>query len=91
MGKKTVAPLGPGRRSLSWSPATRATRYEVVFLSGDLSELARIDSLTEPALVLDHASLPAGLTSGSTVLWRVGAFAGRDELARSGTAPLNVP
>ena len=86
-----VAPLRAGRRSLTWSPAPGATRYEVVFLAGDLEPVARVDSLTEPALVLDPASLPAGLAPGSTVLWRVGAYAGRDELARSGTAPLTVP
>ena len=86
-----VESLGQGRVSLSWSPAPGATRYQVVFLSGDLSEVARVADVSAPAIVLDRASLPAGLVSGGTVLWRVGAYEGRDELARSGTVPLTVP
>ena len=89
--RPAMTPLGEGRASLSWAPAPGATRYEVVFLSADLSEVARVRDLTAPTLLLDRASLPAGLTSGTTVLWRVGAYAGDDEVARSGTSPLTIP
>ena len=86
-----VTTPGPGSTNLSWAPAPGATHYEVVFLASDLSEVARVKGLAAPAFVLERASLPAGLTSGTTVLWRVGAYAGGDEVARSGTAPLKVP
>jgi len=86
-----AARMGGGRVRLAWSPAEQATGYEVTFLAQDLRELARVDSLTAPMLVLDRAALPAGLVSGQTVLWRVSARAGRDELARSATAPLTLP
>lgn len=86
-----ATPLGDGRVQLAWSPASSATSYGVTFLAEDLHELARVDSVTAPGLVLDRAALPAGLLPGQTVLWRVDARAGRDELARSTAAPLTLP
>jgi len=86
-----ATPLGGGRVRLVWSPASAATSYGVTFLAEDLHELARVDSVAATALVLDRAALPAGLLPGQTVLWRVTARAGRDELARSTAAPLTLP
>lgn len=83
--------LGDGRVQLAWSPAASATSYGVTFLAEDLHELARVDSVTAPGLVLNRAALPAGLLPGQTVLWRVTARAGHDELARSTAAPLTLP
>lgn len=86
-----ATPRGGGRTQLAWAPAAQATRYGVTFLGDDLEELARIDGLASTSLVLDRAALPAGLVSGGNVLWRVSAYAGRDEVARSATTPLIVP
>jgi hypothetical protein len=83
--------LGDGRVQLAWSPASSATSYDVTFLAGDLHELAHVDSVTASGLMLDRAALPAGLLPGQTLLWRVTARAGRDELARSTAAPLTLP
>jgi hypothetical protein len=86
-----ATPLGHGRVRLAWSPAANASNYSVTFLAEDLRPLARVDSLLAPGLVLDRAALPAGLVPGQTVLWRVTARAGHDELARSTAAPLTLP
>jgi hypothetical protein len=82
---------GDGHVQLTWASAPRATRYSVTFLGADLRPLARVDSLTATTLELDRVALPAGLVPGRTVLWRVSAYAGRDELARSVTVPLALP
>jgi hypothetical protein len=89
--RPVATPLGRGRVRLAWSPASAATSYDVTFLAEDLHELARVDSVAAPGLVLDRAALPAGLLPGQTVLWRVTARAGRDEVARSTAAPLTLP
>jgi len=83
--------LGDGRTKLAWAPAAQATLYGVTFLGDDLQELARVDSLASTSLILDRAALPKGLASGRNVLWRVTAYAGRDEVARSPASPLTVP
>jgi hypothetical protein len=82
---------GDGGAQLRWTPAPRATRYSVTFLGADLRPLARVDSLPTTTLDLDRVALPAGLVRGHTVLWRVSAYAGNDELARSVTVPLALP
>jgi len=86
-----VAPQDGGGTRLSWSAAPRATRYTVVFLAGDLSEIARFDDLATTELVLTDDARPAGLDAGRSVLWRVTAFSGRDEVARSSASPLTLP
>ena len=86
-----ATPLGDGRTRLAWAPAPQATGYAVVFLDDDLHEIARIGDLETTTLVLDRAALPAGLRSGQTLLWRVAAYSGGDEIARSTTSPVSVP
>ena len=71
--------------------APGATSYTIVFLSSDLSEVARVDRVAQATYVLDHDALPAGLASGTDALWRVTAYACADELARSSTLPIAVP
>jgi hypothetical protein len=83
--------MSRGRVRLSWAPAPGATHYSVVFLAGDLSEIARVENLTVTELMLMPDALPAGLVSGSDVLWRVTAFVGSDEIARSTATPLTLP
>ncbi len=83
--------LGDGRTRLTWAQAPGATRYTVVFLAGDLTEVARVDDLTETELLLDSAALPPGLLAPADVLWRVTAYAGPDEIARSNTNPITLP
>ena len=63
----------------------------MVFLADDLREVARVGDLRAPSLALDPAALPAGLASGQLALWRVTAYKGRDQIARSATSPLTVP
>lgn len=89
--RPVATPLGGGRLRLAWAPLPGATRYGVTFLGEDLRELARADDLPRTSLELDRGALPEGLTPGRTVLWRVSAYAGADELARSGTLPLTLP
>jgi len=62
-----------------------------VFLSADLSEVARVANVNETHLDLAPAALPSGLRSGEQVLWRVHAMRGPDEVAHSRTQPLTLP
>ena len=79
------------RTRLTWRAAPRASGYEVTFLSANLDEVAHVTGLSAAHCVLDRDALPAGLASGQSVLWRVSAYAGSDEVARSPAAPLVVP
>ena len=83
--------MSPGQTQLRWTAARGATDYTVVFLSSDLHEIARVPSHGAVGLMLEQDALPRGLVSGETVLWRVSASAGGDELARSNTSELVVP
>jgi len=83
---------GPGGSlALHWSAAPEAERYAVVFVSPDLTEIARVEDLAEPSLDLSGASLPPGLDPGSDVLYRVVAMRGGDEIARSRTVAITLP
>jgi len=87
----TSTKLDARRTRLTWHAAPRATSYGVTFLSEDLREVAHVDDLKGTTLLLDRVALPVGLVSGRPALWRVTAYAGADELARSDTAPLEIP
>jgi hypothetical protein len=84
-------PLPDGTLRLCWNPAPTADRYAVVFLAGDLSEIARVNDLVSTQVDLRPDSLPAGLRPGGAVLWRIVAYEGRDELGRSPVAPITLP
>ena len=87
----TAVTAGDGALRLTWNPAPGATRYAVVFLAADLSEVARVDDVTATELVLERDALPAGLARSTDVLWRVTAYAGGDEIARSTASPVTLP
>lgn len=94
--RPAVRAIGPGPGTagavrLTWAPAPGATRYAVVFLAGDLGEIARVDTGTTTEFELAAPALPAGLASGQAVLWRVTAYQGADEIGRSDTLPLTIP
>ncbi len=86
-----VTAMSRGRVRLGWTPAPGATHYSVVFLAGDLTEVARVEGLAATELMLARDSLPAGLVPRSDVLWRVTAHIGSDEIARSTAIPLTLP
>ena len=83
--------LDDGALRLEWTPSAAADHYALVFLSPDLSEIARVADLREPHVDLRSGALPAGLTPGSHALWRVIAMRGADEVARSRTAAITIP
>jgi hypothetical protein len=87
----TAVPVGNGALRLAWNPAPGATRYAVVFLAADLSEVARVDDVAATELVLERDALPAGLARSTDVLWRVTAYASGDEIARSTASPVTLP
>lgn len=80
-----------GSVRLEWLATPGATTYTLVFLSADLAEIARVPDVTTTNFDLRAGALPAGLTAGTPVLWRVQAMNGNDELARSKTTALTVP
>jgi len=80
-----------GTVRLAWSPAREADRYDVVFQSPDLNEIARTNGVAATELILTPTSLPPGLRPGAHVLYHVVALRGPDELARSRTVSLTVP
>lgn len=82
---------GEGRMVLAWSAAPGATQYTVTFLGEDLHEIAQAQAVGSTTLELDRDALPQGLAPGQSVLWRVTALEGGDELARSAAAPLTLP
>jgi hypothetical protein len=82
---------GDGSLRLEWLAATGATTYTLVFLSPDLNEIARVPDLHDTRYELRPGVLPAGLTSGASVLWRVEALSGSDVLSRSRTTAITLP
>jgi len=83
--------LPDGTLRLEWSPAPEALSYSVVFLSPELTEVARVTNLGETHLDLRAEALPSGLQPGGHVLWRVLAMHGADEVSRSHASPLTLP
>jgi len=89
--RATPRQLPGGRLRLEWAPAPEALSYSVVFLSPELTEIARVTNLGETHLDLRPDSLPSGLRPGGHVLWRVLAMHGADEVSRSRALPLTLP
>jgi len=87
----TSQELPGGTRRLEWERQTDALDYTVVFVAPDLHELARVPGVTDTHLDLRPGALPSGLGSGQSVMWRVIAMRGRDELTRSGTMVVTLP
>jgi hypothetical protein len=76
---------------LSWHADPRADSYTVVFLSADLTELARIAGVSETSFVLTPETRPAAIPADAQGLWRVDAYAGADSIARSPASPITFP
>lgn len=88
----TLVPVaGDGVVTLAWEPVAGADGYDVVLLATDLSELGAPVHVTEPRLELRRDALPAGVTSGSKVLWQVTARIGERELSHSVAAECVAP
>ena len=83
--------LSDGALRLSWSAEPEADAYAVVFLSPDLTEIARVADVRDTHLDLRTHELPAGLVPGRLVLWRVLALRGPDEIASTSALPLTLP
>jgi hypothetical protein len=93
----TGIPLRPVRMAaggaivLDWGPVAGADRYQIELTATDLSALPGPPSVAAPPFTLSPTSLPAGLSHGQTVLWRVTAYRGGDAIGHSATAPLRLP
>jgi hypothetical protein len=83
-----AVPLPDGSWRLTWPGSADAESYEVVFLSAELTEIARVTGLRETHLDLRPDALPSGLVLGSHVLWRAHAMRGTDEVSRTAVVPL---
>jgi len=93
-GELVLAPpvtRADGSVLLSWSPLSDAERYAVVFQSPDLVEIGRLTDITGTTLGLSARALPDGLAPGGSVLCRVVALRGADEIARSKTIAVTLP
>jgi hypothetical protein len=87
----SVRTLGDGTLRLEWTPTPEATGYALVFLSPDLTEIARVAKVRETRFELRAGSLPPGLPSGADVLLQVVAMRGSDEITRAQTVAIRIP
>jgi hypothetical protein len=76
---------------LHWAVVTGADAYRVVFYDATLAEVARVDSLVAPMLVLSSSALPAGLVAGARVEVEVVALSRGDPVGRSRLSPVTLP
>lgn len=80
-----------GKLRLRWDAVPGAERYELVFHSAELVELARVDAGASTDREFAAGSLPAGLAAGARIEVEVVAIARGDELARSRLVELQLP
>ncbi len=90
-GLLPVAPASGGALRLGWTRVPGAEDYEVRLYSADLAQLAALGPTADTTLVLRPQALPARPRPGETVLWRVYARRGGDEIAYSPVGMLRVP
>ncbi len=76
---------------LSWVAVTGAEAYQVILYSADLAELKPLPPVPTTRMVLRRDDLPVGLARGTPVFWRVLAFQGGEEIARSEVGSFPVP
>lgn len=81
----------PGGIRLSWPAVPEADAYRVILLGAGLSEIARIEDLREPSVVLNAASIAGGLRSGSEVQVEVTALRAGDPIATSRVRAIRIP
>jgi hypothetical protein len=77
-----VSVLSDGRVELTWDPVEEADAYRVVLYGADLEEAARFDVAGRSSLTVDPEGISPSGGSG-TLLYRVLALRGGDEVARS--------
>lgn len=61
---------------VSWPAVEGADAYDVVFLSADLREVARVRDVRENHLTLERSALPAGVSAGVPLLVEIDARSG---------------
>lgn len=79
-----------GAVELSWRRVSTADRYELRLYSPELRELAALPAAPETAFVLTPGAV-AGVATGDTLLWQVGALRGDYLLAKSGLQIVVMP
>lgn len=77
--------------TLAWSANPEADHYQLRFFSTALSEIGHRDLARDTSVTLTAGELPATYTSGETILWRVVAMKGGDELESSAPGSLKKP
>jgi hypothetical protein len=89
-----LEPAQPGPAAslrLRWQPLEGADSYQVRVYSTGLEELARLEPVANPEMVLRREQLPPGIAPGATLLWRVAALRGGDDVALSPVGRLRAP
>jgi hypothetical protein len=83
---------GPdGTIRLAWSAVEGAERYEVRLYSTTLVELARLPATPDTLAELRREHLPSKVPTGSSIIWRVAALRGSEELGISTPGSLIAP
>ena len=78
--------------TLVWSANPEADHYQLRFFSTALAEIGRRDLGRDTSVTLaDPSGLPAAYANGETILWRVVAMKGGDELESSAPGSLKKP
>lgn len=82
---------GPAGTELSWGATAGAQRYQVILYSTDLVELSRLEPVAGTRLLLRRADLPAHVAPGTSLLWRVTALRGNEEVGLSSVGTVTAP
>lgn len=77
--------------TLAWSANPEADQYQLRFFSSALTEIGRRDLGRDTSVTLAIADLPAAYAGGETILWRVVALKGGDEIETSAPGSLQKP
>ncbi len=77
--------------TLVWSGNPEADHYQLRFFSTALAEIGRRDLARDTSVTLATGDLPAAYAGGETILWRVVAMKGGDELESSAPGSLKKP
>jgi hypothetical protein len=99
VGTESAAPLvlGPvatapgGGIRLSWQRLEGADSYEVALFTAELEEIARVAAGAAAEVILDARAIPDSLRAGTSIVCRILARRGGDEIARSKAQSLVLP
>jgi hypothetical protein len=89
--------LAPGARpdgtvELRWTRVDRAETYRAVLMSpATLEDMVTLDAVADTLCILRPTDLPASVSAGDVLLWRIEVIQGGDIIASSPTAILTVP